>query len=93
MVADIDKTKLEQIPDTKNTEHIVILRDDASRVLDIIHSLPEKEQTALRMKKIDMASDREIAGVLGIAESSVAQYVRRAKQKVAARFSSKEDGP
>lgn len=91
-VADIDEAKLEQIPDTKDTEHIVMLRDDAAHVLDIIRSLPGKEQSALRMKKISRASDREIASVLGIAESSVAQYVRRAQQKVIAIFSRKEEG-
>lgn len=91
-VTDIDEAKLEQIPDTKDTEHMVMLRNDAERVLAIIRSLPEKEQAALRMKRIGGASDREIAGVLGIAESSVAQYVRRAQQKVAARFGRKEEG-
>ena len=90
-VADIDKAKLEQIPDTRDTEHIVMLRDDVAQVLDIIRSLPEKEQSALRMNKIGMASDWEIAGVLGIAESSVAQYVRRAQQKVIDIFGRKEE--
>ncbi len=88
-VADINEERLEQIPDAKDTEHIVMLRHDTAKVLDIIRSLPEKEQKALRMKKIGKASDQDIAKAIGIAESSVAQYVRRAQQKVIRRFSGK----
>ena len=83
----------EQIPGPENTERTVMLRDDAARVMALIRSLPEKEQAALRMKKLGGASDREIAEALGIAESGVAQYVRRARQKVAALFLGKEESP
>lgn len=86
---DMDEARLEQIPDNRDTEHIVTLRDEAAQVLDIICTLSEKEQTALRMKRIVGASDREIAAVLGISESSVAQYVRRAQQKVIDKYNRK----
>lgn len=93
LVPSVEEENPEQIPGPENTERTVMLRDDAARVLELIRSLPEKEQVALRMKKLGGASDREIAEALGIAESGVAQYVRRARQKVAALFGGKEESP
>lgn len=87
----VDETQLTQLPGGLDTEGMVMLREEAARVLDMLRSLPEKEQAALRMKRLGGASDRQIADALGIAEASVPQYVRRARQKLMDRFGRREE--
>lgn len=77
-------------PSTDNTEETVILREEIRKVQILINRLPVAEQQALRMKKVSNATDSEIAKVLGISESSVSQYVRRARKKLLTMYQEEE---
>ena len=76
----------EQIPSPEGTEHTVLLREEVLRVRRFLAQMPPKQVHALRMKTIGNATDAQVAKVLGIAESSVPQYVRRARLALYSRF-------
>lgn len=73
---------LHGVPDSANIEHQVVLMDELDHVLKIICTLPDKEQAVVRMKFFDNMSNAEIAKALGLSESSIPQYVVRARNKI-----------
>ena len=86
-----DPDEVQNRTDGKNTEEIVILREEIRKVQKLISRIPLSEQRALRMKKICGASDREIAEALGISINSVSQYVRRAQKKLLRMYQDEEE--
>ena len=77
---------VEEIPETahtsKSTEIEVERLERVKEVRSAIKQLSEKDQRILRMKIYEGTPNKEIAEVIGIAESSVGQYVKRARNNL-----------
>lgn len=69
--------------DAESVERKVLLLEELRQVQRIIKQLPEREQDVLRMKYQLGMKHREIAEALGIAESTVATYAKRARDVLA----------
>jgi RNA polymerase sigma-70 factor, ECF subfamily len=67
-------------------DHAVIAAQRHARVLALIDELPAKERQALLLSAMDELSNAEIAGVLGVSESSVRSRLFRARRDLAAKL-------
>lgn len=74
---------LARIPGPENVESKVLLLEELRQVQRIIRQLPQREQDVLRMKYQLGMKHREIAEALGIAETTVATYAKRARDLLA----------
>ena len=77
---------VEEFPETaqpsKSTEMEVETRERVKEMIYAIGQLSERDRQILRMKIYEETPNKEIAEVIGIAESSVGQYVRRARNNL-----------
>ncbi|ETD16057.1 MULTISPECIES: RNA polymerase sigma factor [Prevotellaceae] len=71
------------VPDTEpSAEQQLIGREEAERVEKLIASLPDKQQTILRMKHADGLGTATIAQLTGISEEAVRQNLSRARRRI-----------
>ena len=75
------------VPDTEpSAEQQLIGREEAERVEKLIASLPDKQQTILRMKHADGLGTATIAQLTGISEEAVRQNLSRARRRILKSF-------
>lgn len=70
-------------PSPEDVERKVLLLEELRQVQQVIRQLPQREQDVLRMKYQLGMKHREIAQALGIMESTVATYAKRARDLLA----------
>ena len=71
------------VPDTEpSAEQRLIGREETERVEKLIASLPDKQQTVLRMKHADGLETATIAQLTGISEEAVRQNLSRARRRI-----------
>ena len=68
--------------DGSDVENQIMLKDEIEYVLQLIKSLPTKEQLVLMLKFSMGLSDAEIAESVGLAQSSVRKYVERGRTHI-----------
>lgn len=79
-----DEALLRQIPDPESVEKKVLLLEELNRLRALLHELPRREQEILRMKYQQGMKQNDIAQALGIAETTVATYLLRARDHLKA---------
>ena len=77
-----DLSTIEHLADDTDIEEEVMLRIELANVLNSIMTLPEKESRCVRLKYLSGYTNAEIAGVTGLSESSVNQYIKRARKRI-----------
>lgn len=77
---------LNSVSDPLDLEQKVSFRDETARVLQILHTLPEKEQLVIRMKFLWDLPDAEIAGQVHLSVKSIGQCVSRARKYLKAKL-------
>ena len=71
------------VTDTEpSAEQRLIGREETERVEKLIASLPDKQQTVLRMKHADGLETATIAQLTGISEEAVRQTLSRARRRI-----------
>ena len=71
------------VPDTEpSAEQQLIGREEQERVEKLIASLPDKQQTILRMKHAEGLETVTIAQLTGISEEAVRQNLSRARRRI-----------
>ena len=75
---------LRRIPDPESVEKKVLLLEELNRLRELLHELPRREQEILRMKYQQGMKQKDIAQALGIAETTVATYLLRARDHLKA---------
>lgn len=78
----IDNEVMEQMPEEETTEGKIAFDAEIETVRQAIHHLPEKEREILHLKYFEGQSDKEIAEIVGLAESSVRKYIERARKRL-----------
>ena len=68
------------MPEEDTTEGKIAFDAEIETVRQAIHHLPEKEREILHLKYFEGQSDKEIAEIVGLAESSVRKYIERARK-------------
>ena len=79
----------EEMPDKGDydtPEHRYISQEEESKIEKLILSLPDTQQTILRMKHIDGLETSEIARLIGCKESTVRSNLMRARKKILTYF-------
>lgn len=76
----IDDEAMERMPEEGTTEGKIAFDAEIETVRQAIHHLPEKEREILHFKYFEGQSDKEIAEIVGLAESSVRKYIERARK-------------
>ena len=66
-------------PAPDSTEKKVLLLEELRHMQSLLQSLPEKERDVLRLKYHQGMNHKDIAKALGITESTVTTYVKRAR--------------
>lgn len=79
-----DEEYLRRVPDPESVEKKVLLLEELNRLRELLHTLPRREQEILRMKYQQGMKQKEIARQLGIAETTVATYLLRARDHLKA---------
>lgn len=79
-----DEETLRRAPDPESVEKKVLLLEELNRLRDLLHTLPRREQEILRMKYQQGMKQKDIAQTLGIAETTVATYLLRARDHLKA---------
>ena len=64
--------------DAPSPEHQTAARQELSRVSELIAHLPSKCREAFTLRKVEGLSQREVAGRMGISESTVEKHIGRA---------------
>ena len=82
----ISEERIERYEHQNDVEYRIVLKDEVETVLEIIKSLPAKEQLVLMLKFSMGLSDAEIAESVGLAQSSVRKYVERARTRIKDQF-------
>ena len=80
----VDGEVTAHMADAESVEKKILLRDEIDRIKKALQELPERECDVLRLKYQKSLSDREIAEIVGLAESSVRKYVERARKHLKA---------
>ena len=83
-VVQTDEAFLRRIPDPESVEKKVLLLEELNRLRELLHTLPRREQEILRMKYQQGMKQKDIAQALGIAETTVATYLLRARDHLKA---------
>ena len=74
-------------------EDRVVLRTELLNVFNTVMSLPEKESLCIRLKYLSGCTNTEIASATGLSESSVNQYIMRARKHIReALYGNEENG-
>lgn len=80
----VDDEVTERMADNESIEKRVFLREEIEQVMRLLRNLPERERDVLRLKYQKGLKDREIAELVGLAESSVRKYIERARKHLKA---------
>lgn len=67
-------------------EDLLISREEDTKVIKMISTLPDAQQTVLRMKHIDGLETSEIARITGSSEEAIRQNLSRARKKILKMF-------
>ncbi len=67
-----------------SSEQRILLQEELSLVRDAMKVLTPKEKDLLRMKYGEGKRNAEIAAAIGLSESSISQYVSRARARLKA---------
>ena len=80
-----DKQEIE-IRETGTPETAIISREEEDRLLKMMSTLPDAQQTVLRMKHLDGLETSEIAHIIGCSEEAVRQNLSRARRRIMQMF-------
>ena len=72
--------------DNDTPESLYIDREEETKVIRLIATLPDAQQTVLRMKHIDGLEISEIAHIIGSSEEAIRQNLSRARKKILKTF-------
>lgn len=75
-----------EIPMSDSPEDRMINEEEEEREMELIRSLPDKQQAILRMKHIDGMEVSEIARITGMTRDAVRQNLSRARKKIISLF-------
>lgn len=67
-------------------EDLLISREEETKVIKMISTLPDTQQTVLRMKHIDGLETSEIARITGSSEEAIRQNLSRARKRILKTF-------
>lgn len=67
-------------------EDLLISREEETKVIKMISTLPDAQQTVLRMKHIDGLETSEIARITGSSEEAIRQNLSRARKRILKTF-------
>ena len=82
----LDLQALKETTDSGSPEQLLIGRETERRLLELIDSLPDRQQAILRMKHVDGMETDEIAALTGMTADSVRQNLSRARRNIMKRF-------
>ena len=82
----LDLQALKETTDSGSPELLLIGRETEGRLLELIDSLPDRQQAILRMKHVDGMETDEIAALTGMTAESVRQNLSRARRNIMKRF-------
>ena len=82
----LDLQALTETTDSGSPELLLIGRETEGRLLELIDSLPDRQQAILRMKHVDGMETDEIAALTGMTADSVRQNLSRARRNIMKRF-------
>ena len=82
----LDLQALKETTDSGSPEQLLIGRETEGRLLELIDSLPDRQQAILRMKHVDGMETDEIAALTGMTADSVRQNLSRARRNILKRF-------
>lgn len=80
-----DKQEIE-IQESGTPETAIISREEEDRLLKMMSTLPDAQQTVLRMKHLDGLETSEIAHIIGCSEEAVRQNLSRARRRIMQMF-------
>ena len=82
----LDLQALKETTGSGSPEQLLIGRETEGRLLELIDSLPDRQQAILRMKHVDGMETDEIAALTGMTADSVRQNLSRARRNILKRF-------
>ena len=82
----LDLQALKETTGSGSPEQLLIGRETEGRLLELIDSLPDRQQAILRMKHVDGMETDEIAALTGMTADSVRQNLSRARRNIMKRF-------
>lgn len=82
----LDLQALKETTDSGSPELLLIGRETEGRLLELIDTLPDRQQAILRMKHVDGMETDEIAALTGMTADSVRQNLSRARRNIMKRF-------
>ena len=82
----LDLQALKETTDSGSPEQLLIGRETEGRLLELIDTLPDRQQAILRMKHVDGMETDEIAALTGMTADSVRQNLSRARRNILKRF-------
>ena len=82
----LDLQALKETTDSGSPEQLLIGRETEGRLLELIDSLPDRQQAILRMKHVDGMETDEIAALTGMTADSIRQNLSRARRNIMKRF-------
>lgn len=75
-------------PDDVTPEELMVQRETAAKVDFVLASLPESQQTLIRLRHVEGYDNAAIASILGSSEGAVRTALSRARRRVAEIFAS-----
>ena len=81
-----DLQALKETTGSGSPEQLLIGRETEGRLLELIDSLPDRQQAILRMKHVDGMETDEIEALTGMTADSVRQNLSRARRNIMKRF-------
>jgi len=82
----LDLQALKETTGSGSPEQLLIGRETEGRLLELIDTLPDRQQAILRMKHVDGMETDEIAALTGMTADSVRQNLSRARRNIMKRF-------
>ena len=82
----LDLQALKETTDSGSPEQLLIGRETEGRLLELIDTLPDRQQAILRMKHVDGMETDEIAALTGMTADSIRQNLSRARRNIMKRF-------
>ena len=67
-------------------EDLLISQEEETKIMQMISTLPDAQQTVLRMKHIDGLETSEIARITGSSEEAIRQNLSRARKRILKMF-------
>jgi RNA polymerase sigma-70 factor (ECF subfamily) len=71
---------------TDSPEDLLISQEEETKVIQMISTLPDAQQTVLRMRHIDRLETSEIARITGSSEEAIRQNLSRARKRILKMF-------